>query len=425
MAEPHEKTQRGPWERFHQLRREQERLEDEARAAADAVLDDAGLPSVAELEQGLDDALTTLEETLPIPERFRPHIPRPWDTWRDIEHGVDFVVDQLEPLRGKLGRLEPDVTQLQPPPSTEPLPPSEAEDDGIGVVEAAAWFLFLCFVDWLSRQELTIEKDIDGALWSFEDKGDEVQQWNKHTFVPEAGYAARLGDVMLHGDTIAPGLGSPNVTIGGKPAMRSCDSHVCTKTTPILHVGTGFVPTQTKVTINGFPALRVGDAVDELLMGQNPIVTGCPRVTIGPKPAPVHCWAPGEMKREQPLGPIPYRWRKGQVGHFKGKVVLGVDIDGPFARVQGTVTGARLWAEESQHVDVPLGDIDGDGKLEAWRFKVETKTTRALGISDVDIEARLPKPGRKLPIKSKITPKPNETDWPKTTAGHELVEVEP
>ena len=39
---------------------------------------------------------------------------------------------------------------------------------------------------------------------------------------PEAAFAARLGDVMMHGDTIAPGLGSPNVTIGGKPALRSC-----------------------------------------------------------------------------------------------------------------------------------------------------------------------------------------------------------
>lgn len=424
MGNP-EKTQRGPWEQFHRLRHEREQLEDEARAAADDALDAAGLPSVAELGDGLDDALATIEETLPVPERFRPHLPRPWETWRDIEHGLDFVGDQLEPLRNKLDRIAPDVPRLQPPPSTELRPPSEPSGEGSGLLDAVAWFLFMCFLDWLSRQELTFEKEIDGALWTFKDDGEEVQQWNKHTFVPEAAFAARLGDVMMHGDTIAPGLGSPNVTIGGKPALRSCDSHVCTKTTPILHVGTAFVPTQTKVRINGFPALRVGDAVNELLMGLNPIVTGCLRVTIGPKPAPVECWAPGEKKREQPLGPIPYRWRKGQVGHFKGKVVLGVDIDGPFARVQGTVTGARLWAEESHHVDVPLGDIDRDGKLEAWRLNVETKTTRALGISDVDIEARWPKPGRKFPLKTKFTPKPNESDWPKTTVTREVVEVEP
>ena len=105
--------------------------------------------------------------------------------------------------------------------------------------------------------------------------------------------------------------------------------------------------------------------------------------------------------------------------------MLGVDIDGPFVRVEGTVTGARLWAEETAHYDVPLGDIDGDGKLEAWRIKAESKTTRALGISDVELEARWPKPGRKLPLRAKLTPKPNEVDWPKAKMDHQLVEVEP
>lgn len=48
-GEPDEKTQLGPWEQFHRLRRERERLEDEARAAADRALEAAGLPSVTEL----------------------------------------------------------------------------------------------------------------------------------------------------------------------------------------------------------------------------------------------------------------------------------------------------------------------------------------------------------------------------------------
>lgn len=424
MAEPQEQTQRGPWEQFHRLRHEREQLEEEARAVADAALDAVGLPPVAELGERLDDALTTIEETIPIPERFRPRVPRPWETWRDIEHGVDWIHEQLEPLRDKLERIEPELPQRRPPPSSELPQSSEPNDEESGLGEEIAWLLFLGFLDWLSRQELTFEHEIEGALWTFDREGDEVQQWSKSTFVPEAGYAARLGDVMMHGDTIAPGLGSLNVSIGGKPALRSCDSHVCTKTTPIPHVGMGFVPTQTKVTINGFPALRVGDSVNEGPHGMNPIVTGCLRVTIGPKPAPVDCWAPGEMKREPPLGPIPFRWRKGQVGHFKGKVVLGLDIGGPFVRVEGTVVAARLWAEESTHVDVPLGDIDGDGKVEAWRTKAQTKTTRAIGISDVELEVRRPGLGRR-PVKSTSTPKPNETDWPKTTVEHELVEVEP
>lgn len=418
MPDP-DKTQRGPWDDYHRLRAERERLEDEARAAADDVLEAAGLPSVAELGDGLDDALRTIEEAIPVPERFRPRVPRPWETWQAIENGADFVADQLEPLRAKLDRIALEAAPLQPPQTQPPAVPAE---DGGGLWDGVEWFLFLCLLDWLSRQELSFEKEIEGALWTFEDDGDEVQQWSEQTFVPEAAYAARLGDVMMHGDTIAPGLGSPNVSVGGKPALRSCDSHVCTKATPIPHVGAGFVHTQSNIKINGFPALRVGDFVDEGPQGKNPIVTGCLRVTLGPKPAPVVCWAPGETTRERPLGPFPYRWRKGQVGHFKGKVVLGVDIDGPFVRIQGTVTGARLWAEESNQIDVPLGDIDGDGKREAWRVKVESKTTRALGISDVDIEAH---PLERRIDRATLTPKPNETDWPKTKVTREVVEVEP
>jgi len=396
---------------------------------SDQPADDDVLATITEIEAGMDDALRTIEETLPVPERYRPRLPRPGETWRDIEHGVDWVVDQLEPLGSKLDRMQPDGPQLRPSPGPEPGQPGQAPppgtepaDDG-WLDDAIEWIAFLWFLDWLSRKELTIELEIEGAAWTFERKEqDELQQWNKQTFRPAAGYAARLGDLMMHGDTIAPGLGSTNVKIGGKPALRSCDSHVCTKLTPLPHVGTGFVATQTKVKINGFPALRVGDYVNEVLHGLNPIVTGCFRVTIGPKPSPVECWAPGQTKPRHRVEPFGFRWRGGQVGHFKGKVVLGVDLGGPFVRAQGTVTAAKLWAEDTTTQDVPLGDIDGDGKVEAWRIKVQTKTTRALGVSDVNVELR---PRSKPPVRGTLTPKPNETGLPKTTVKHELVEVEP
>lgn len=65
--------------------------------------------------------------------------------------------------------------------------------------------------------------------------------------------AARKGDPTIHGGVIAEG--SPNVTIGGMPAARLMDKHVCP-----LH-GPGPV-TQTSVTvyINGLGAARQTDA---------------------------------------------------------------------------------------------------------------------------------------------------------------------
>lgn len=42
--------------------------------------------------------------------------------------------------------------------------------------------------------------------------------------------AVGVDDVMLHGDSVAPG--SPNGLIGGRSALRSCGSHVCSGTEP-------------------------------------------------------------------------------------------------------------------------------------------------------------------------------------------------
>lgn len=416
MADPQDKRQRGPWEAFHRARRAREQLEDAAQAPADRVLDALDLPSVGEI----GDELRELSERLRVPERFRPRLPRPRETWREIQHGVRWVEEQLEPLRDKLERLEPDRARREPPPGERGDVPGEDDDDGWG--DVIAWLLFLLFLDHLSREELTFELNIDGALWTFteEDDDGQLQLWNKQTFAPEAGFAARLGDVMMHGDVVAPGLGSPNVFIGGKPALRRCDSHVCTVTTPVPHVGAGFIATYDKVEINGFTALRVGDYVDEGTHGLNPITVGCPRVTIGPRPPEVECWAPGEelLPKIELFG---FRWTKGELGHFKGKVVLGVDIGGPLVRVEGTVTAARLWAEETNTRDFPLGDIDGDGKVEAWRVTVHSKTMRALGVSDVEFEAH---PVARRIDTAKVTPKPNQSELPEGKVERELVELE-
>ncbi|MCH9681767.1 MAG: PAAR domain-containing protein [Deltaproteobacteria bacterium] len=226
---------------------------------------------------------------------------------------------------------------------------------------------------------------------------------------------------MMHGDSIAPGAGSSNVLIGGKPALRICDTHICTKSTPFPHACTGFVSTYEGVAINGFAALRLGDFVNEGPHGLNPIIGGCPTVTIGPVAPPVECWGPTGKPMAPPADFFPFRWRKGQLGHFKGKVVLGVDIDGPLVRVEGTVTAARLWSEKTTTVDLPLGDIDGDGRAEALRVTTQTKTERALGVSTVEFEAH--PVGRRVD-RAAVTPTSRPpAPRPKVKATHEIVET--
>lgn len=96
--------------------------------------------------------------------------------------------------------------------------------------------------------------------------------------------AARMGDPTAHGGVIMGGC--PTVLIGGMPAARLTDMHVCPFITPVVppipHVGgpiTGpGVPT---VLIGGMPAACVGD----MAVCTGPpatILMGCLTVLIGP-----------------------------------------------------------------------------------------------------------------------------------------------
>ncbi len=92
--------------------------------------------------------------------------------------------------------------------------------------------------------------------------------------------AARIGDLTSHGTPLAPGPGSPNVTIGGKPAWRTmADFHSCPIAYPKPHVGGVVLVGSKTVLINGMPAARLGDIIGETT--PNAIVTGCLTVTIG------------------------------------------------------------------------------------------------------------------------------------------------
>ena len=94
--------------------------------------------------------------------------------------------------------------------------------------------------------------------------------------------AARIGDMTSHGTPLAPGPGSLNVLIGGRPAWRALsDMHTCPLVDVLKpHVG-GVIPLGSKtVLINNLPAVRVGDLVVEA-GAPNAIVMGAPNVIIG------------------------------------------------------------------------------------------------------------------------------------------------
>ena len=94
--------------------------------------------------------------------------------------------------------------------------------------------------------------------------------------------AARIGDQTSHGSPLAPGPGSVNVLIGGKPAWRAVsDVHACPLSDGLKpHVGGVVAVGSVTVLINGLPAARQGDQVVEA-SAPNPIALGELTVLIG------------------------------------------------------------------------------------------------------------------------------------------------
>lgn len=97
--------------------------------------------------------------------------------------------------------------------------------------------------------------------------------------------AARVGDLTVHGGTITP-PGCPTVLIGGQPAARVGDMHVCPMVTPgtppVPHVGGPILPPgSTTVLIGGTPAARVGDMATCTGPPDTIAPPGCPTVLIG------------------------------------------------------------------------------------------------------------------------------------------------
>jgi uncharacterized Zn-binding protein involved in type VI secretion len=93
--------------------------------------------------------------------------------------------------------------------------------------------------------------------------------------------AARIGDQTSHGTPLAPGPGSANVLIGGKPAWRAAaDFHACPLFNGLVpHVGGVVAVGSTTVLIGGLPAARQGDMVAEgppnaILLGELTVLIG-------------------------------------------------------------------------------------------------------------------------------------------------------
>lgn len=92
--------------------------------------------------------------------------------------------------------------------------------------------------------------------------------------------AARVGDQTAHGTPLA-GAGSPTVLIGGLPAWRVGDQHVCPFVTgTVPHVGGVVAAGSTTVLIEGLPAARLGDSIVEN-GPPNTVTGGEPSVQIG------------------------------------------------------------------------------------------------------------------------------------------------
>ena len=93
--------------------------------------------------------------------------------------------------------------------------------------------------------------------------------------------AARIADSTAHGGKIV--AGEVTVLIGGRPAARLGDQHVCPAVCPgpTPHVGGPVLPAcAVNVLVGGRPAARVGDkalcacAVDTIVTGETTVLIG-------------------------------------------------------------------------------------------------------------------------------------------------------
>lgn len=157
--------------------------------------------------------------------------------------------------------------------------------------------------------------------------------------------AARLGDSTAHGGVIM--AGAPTVLIGGAPAARMGDMHVCPMMNPGVppppHVGQQIIMGSPTVLICGQMAARMGDPV----MCSGPpdsIVAGCPTVLIGESAAV----SAGAMASAAKAG-----------GGVKGEKVEGHFLDVTFVDKAGLPIKGVDYKIKSPSGDETMGTLSG------------------------------------------------------------------
>ena len=348
-----------------------------------------------------------------------------YDWWTEEPETLDRGFDELDvpelPPDNDGPSLDPDPDP-GPDPESDPDPDSDADDDGFDFWDWGMFGFGLIWAGWEIWQWLGTDPAI--TLWedeitlaSFEnghEDDDDDEQPTKivvafSMFVAPRPYAARVLDPMAHGGVALPGPGSPDVFIGGLPALRSTDQVVCPVVLPVPHTPGPWLPSQSTVLVNGVPALRAGDFIVEAIGGPNPIVMGEPTVEVGLPVPPVLIHEHHEIPVDPPWyddidWPITFRWDKIELFKLKGKLHVGLSQDGPFIGFEGQVDPIHIYGgmdTDFDPIDTPLGDVNvrtsTDGDVVLGRTKVDAR----LYISWWDIpkavqQRKLPKIRRKV-----------------------------
>ncbi len=92
-------------------------------------------------------------------------------------------------------------------------------------------------------------------------------------------FAARISDPTAHGGIVT--IGFPTVIIGGMPASRIGDMHICPMFTGLVpHVGGPFILGSFTVIVGSMPQSKVGDML--ICVGPpDTLIMGCPTVQVG------------------------------------------------------------------------------------------------------------------------------------------------
>lgn len=175
--------------------------------------------------------------------------------------------------------------------------------------------------------------------------------------------AARLGDQTVHGGVIA--VGCPTVLIGGKPAARIGDQHVCPMVTGVVpHVGGPLALGAFTVLVGGPPQSRQTDMA--ICVGPPDMVAiGMPTVLVGMAGAPGAMGMAGAVMGGLFAGLMNWMSDGPKAVLEGGQVVTqyndGITIEGT-PEFQATVVRDLRQIESTPTGEALIASIDGSGR---------------------------------------------------------------